>query len=427
MKKTGNKRHRIRELRFAILADAHIGRSIPLAIAEHRRRAFNVAFTKAVDAIIEAGVDYVFLCGDLFERRTLRPHLVQFAHDELYRLAEQTESRHGRRVKILIIRGNHDGRPQSDTLDYIKHPLADYLHAFDDDEITYSDERLTVVGLSYYDEIERAFDQLARPALEGAQGTKVIMLHAFVRGYNDVPPYSGSVTLDQLASVDPAFVVTGHFHRRCRPRRLPNGGWIITPGSLEMYDFAEDPDKGLYIVDADGDEPVFTWVPIELMHHMKKVDVRSERRRPPAWYGDAINGEVESFIKELRESGKEGYLRVRVDGGLSEGFPSDIPLDAVEKLRTEEPLLLYVDVDTMNLEPPPMAVRPQRDRVDVLEFFSGFGEFAEQIREMHVRVGEVLEEDASVQTGLLTPTRRAPLVSEWVKRLEEHGFREGEG
>ncbi|MFQ6052623.1 MAG: metallophosphoesterase, partial [Candidatus Bathyarchaeia archaeon] len=78
-------------MRFAVLADAHIGRSIPLAIAEHRRRAFSRAFSRAVDAIVEAGVDYVFFCGDLFERRTLRPHLVQFAHDELYRLARETE------------------------------------------------------------------------------------------------------------------------------------------------------------------------------------------------------------------------------------------------------------------------------------------------------------------------------------------------
>ena len=39
-------------MRFAVLADAHIGRSIPLAIAEHRRRAFPTAFTKVVNAII---------------------------------------------------------------------------------------------------------------------------------------------------------------------------------------------------------------------------------------------------------------------------------------------------------------------------------------------------------------------------------------
>ena len=39
-------------MRFAVLADTHIGRSIPLAIAEHRRRAFSETFTRTVDAII---------------------------------------------------------------------------------------------------------------------------------------------------------------------------------------------------------------------------------------------------------------------------------------------------------------------------------------------------------------------------------------
>jgi DNA repair exonuclease SbcCD nuclease subunit len=48
------------EMRFTVLADTHIGHSISLALAEHRRRAFSEAFTRTVDAIIEAGGDYVF-------------------------------------------------------------------------------------------------------------------------------------------------------------------------------------------------------------------------------------------------------------------------------------------------------------------------------------------------------------------------------
>ena len=111
-------------MRFAVLADLHIGRSIPLAIAEHRRMAFERALTKAVDAIVSVGVDYVFICGDLFERRTLRPHMVEFTQRELFRLVKETEIKHRRSIRILVIRGNHDGRSQSDALDYIKHPLA---------------------------------------------------------------------------------------------------------------------------------------------------------------------------------------------------------------------------------------------------------------------------------------------------------------
>jgi len=413
-------------MRFAVLADAHIGRSIPLAVAEHRRRAFSAAFSRAVDAIVEAGVDYVFFCGDLFERRTLRPHLVQFAHDELYRLARETEERHGKRVKVFIIRGNHDGRPQSDTLDYIKHPLADYLVVFDDDHVTYRDGRLHVVGLGYYDEVDRAFEEVARPAFEGAEGLRVLMLHGFIAGYNDVPPHSSSVTLDQLASVGPSFVFAGHYHRRCPPRRLPGGGWVLTPGSLEMYDFGERPEKGFYLVEGADAEPAFRWVPIEPMHVMRRVEVKSERRRPPEWYRGRIVEAVEGFVEELRRAGRQGYLRVAVEGGLSEGFPGDISLDEVERLRREEPLLLWVDVDMMDLDLPPMAVRPEREHMDVAEFFSDFGEFAGEIREMHGMVRDVLEEEASVQTGLLTPSRRAALVAEWLKRFEGRRFRGAE-
>ena len=411
-------------MRFAVLADAHIGRSIPLAIAEHRRRAFSKAFSRAVDAIIEAGVDYVFFCGDLFERRTLRPHLVQFAHDELYRLAQETEERHGKRVKVFIIRGNHDGRPQSDTLDYIKHPLAEYLVVFDNENVVHKDGDLHVVGLGYYDEVDRAFEVIVKPAFEGSNGLRILMLHGFVSGYNEVPPQSSSVTLDQLSSVKPSFVFVGHSHRRCQPKRLPSGGWVVTPGSLEMYDFGEKPEKGFYLVESADTEPVFQWVSIEPMHVMKQTVIKSGRRRSIDWYRRRIVEEVSEFVEELRRDGKPGYLRVVVEGKLSEGFPSDIVLDEVDRMREAEPLLLWVDADRMGLDLPLMAVRPEREPVSVAEFFKDFGEFADDIRDMHVMVRDVLEEEASVQTGLLTPSQRGPLVVEWLSRFEGRRFKE---
>lgn len=410
-------------MRFAVLADAHIGRSIPLAVAEHRRQAFSAAFSRAVDAIVETGVDYVFFCGDLFERRTLRPNLVQFAHDELYRLVWEMEERHGKRVKILIIRGNHDGRPLSDTLDYIKHPLADYLFIFDDERLVYRDRELHVVGLCYYDKVERAFEKIVRAAFEGAEGMRILMLHGFISGYHDVPPLSSRLTLDQLASVDPTFVFAGHPHGRCRPRRLPNGGWVLTPGSLEMYDFGEKTDKGFYIVEDAEANTEFRWIPIEPMHIMRQIPVRSKKRRSPDWYRSSIIKAIGEFVEELRRAGKPGYLRVPVEGDLSEGFPSDISLDEVECLVEAEPLLLWVDVDTMDLEIPPLKSLPEGEELEVAEFFSDLKDFADDIQEMHEWVREVLEEEASVQTGLLTPSQRAPLIAEWIKRFEGRRFR----
>jgi len=413
-------------MRFAVLADTHIGRSIPLAIAEYRREAFSRALTRAVDLCVERGVDYVFIGGDLFERRTLRPHLVQFVHDELYRLARENQERHGLKAKILVVRGNHDGRPQSDTLDYIKHPLADYLYVFGDTPETcvYRDGRLHVVGLNYYDQAEKAFDAFAVPGFQGAEGLRVLLVHHFIGGYNEVPPYSEYLTFDKLAEVKPDYVFSGHYHRRCEPKRLPGGGWVLTPGSLEMYDFAESPDKGFYFVEVDVGEPRFEWVPLEPMHVMRQVKVEADRRRPPQWFMGRIRDEVQAFADELRAAGKQGYLRVVVEGRLSEGFPSDVTTREAEAIMEREPGLLWVDVETMRLDLPPMAARPERTSGDVAEYFSEFGEFSADIRDMHRRVKEALENEASEQTGLLTPTARAHFTAEWVERFEARRFKE---
>jgi hypothetical protein len=251
------------------------------------------------------------------------------------------------------------------------------------------------------------------------------MIHGFIQGYNQVPPYSGSLSLDQLAETNPNYVFAGHYHHKCPPKRLSNGGWTLTPGSLEMYDFAERPEKGFYIVD-HGDEPQFTWVPIEPLHLMKQVRVDTERRREPFWFRNEILEQVENFRTELEKAGKSGYLRIRVRGPLKDGFPSDIDLSAIDRIIREDPLLLWVDADTLGVEIPIIAGVTEREQVDLTEFFKDFGEFAEDIREMHGMVRETLEESASVQTGLLTPSQRAPLVEEWVKRLEARSFMEAE-
>ncbi|MGQ9679722.1 MAG: metallophosphoesterase family protein [Candidatus Bathyarchaeia archaeon] len=411
-------------MRFAVLADAHIGRSIPLAIGEHRRKAFSSAFSRAVDAIIAEGVDYVFICGDLFERKTLRPDLVQFVHDELYRLASDARERHGRNVKILVIRGNHDGRPQSNTLDYIKHPLADYLFIFDEDNKVYHDDKLQVFGLGYYDEIGRAFESIIKPVLRDSGIFTVLMVHGFISGYHEVPPYSSSLIFDQLSETNINLVLAGHYHKRCPPKKMDNG-WMLTPGSLEMYDFAETPDKGFYIVEDPMLNPSFRWIPLEPIHLMKQLKVESRIPEKPIWFGSHITEAVREFSEELKRSGKPGYLRVYVRGILSEGYPRDIPLEGLDRIKSENPLLLWVDIDTIDLECPPIILQHELERADVSESLSAFGDFARNIKEMHHRVREVLEEESSIQTGLLTQSHRAPLINEWVKHFEEREFWRG--
>jgi hypothetical protein len=64
------------------------------------------------------------------------------------------------------------------------------------------------------------------------------------------------------------------------------------------------------------------------------------------------------------------------------------------------------------------------ENTDVAQYFRDFKGFAEDIREVHGRVREALEEEASTKTGLLTATQRAEFISEWISRLEAKTFRE---
>jgi len=416
-------------MRFAVLADTHIGRTIPLSVARHRVEAFSNAFSKAVDTIIEFGADYIFLCGDLFERKTLRPNLVVFVHDQLYKLAREIHRRHSREVKIFIIRGNHDGRATSNTLDYIKHPLAQYLVVFDEERRVYSDGQLTVIGVGYYDQADRIIEEIVKPVFDEVPKGRmtILMLHSFIMGHHDVPPNTSALTIDELSEVPASFIFSGHYHKRCKPMKIRSGAWLLTPGSLELYDFGEESPKGFWFVDViEGSDLQFKWVEVEPMHLMKRVEVESKVSSPPIWYQEKILEAVRDFQGELRKTGKSGYVRVIVRGKLSEGFPSDIILSEIERLRREDSRLLYVDVDTIELEVPRLGFTYEHERIDVAEFFKDFGDFASEISEMHAKVRENLEESASVQTGLLPQSQRIPLIEEWLKRFRERKFRERE-
>ncbi|MBM3291712.1 hypothetical protein FJY84_03445 [Candidatus Bathyarchaeota archaeon] len=408
-------------MKFAVFADAHIGRAIPLAIAEHRRKAFENAFIKTIDSIIKHSVDYVFICGDLFERRTLRPKMVQFVEDELYRLAIDIQKLHKKKIKILLIRGNHDGRPDSDALDYLKHPLADYLHIFQDKNPVFTDDKISVIGLNYYDRLDRAYNEVVKTRLNDLQGLKILLLHGFIANYNDVPPYSSSLTLDDLSEGDFDYVFTGHYHKKCNPKKLQSGGWILTPGSLEIYDFAETPDKGYYIIDTEKQD--FTWIPIDSLHYMKQVKIETERNKTPSWYEEKISETLMDFINELRSTKKEGYLKIKLSGRLSEGWPSDINNEFISELIKTEPKFLWVDVDTMDIELPQETAIIQKEGVEVSNYFPGISSFSETIKEMHTKIRDTLEEEASTLTGLLTPTQRSPIIHEWLKHFEQKKFK----
>jgi hypothetical protein len=152
------------------------------------------------------------------------------------------------------------------------------------------------------------------------------------------------------------------------------------------------------------------------------VKIGNGRGADPKWYEAEAVKTLRGFVGELHAKGKQGYIRIKLEGTISEGWPSDVSEDRIRE-AVPDPLLLWVDVDTLELNLPPSVARPMAENTDVAEYFGDFASFAEDIREVHGRVREALEEEASTKTGLLTATQREQFITDWVHRFEAKTFK----
>lgn len=182
------------EFKVGVFSDTHVGRNIPRIVGDARRRAFRHAFRQAIDAFIEAGVDYVLHGGDVLEKRSMTPEDAVFVKEELYRLVKESEKR-GKHVQILAVRGNHDGSPTSNALDFVTHPLADYFKilgekTFKGEVEAYWDGRLRISAMGYHPYARGKLEEVSETLSQSLKGDgfKIFFLHNYVDVVHDIPP-----------------------------------------------------------------------------------------------------------------------------------------------------------------------------------------------------------------------------------------------
>ena len=91
---------------IAHLSDLHLGYSSGRKKIDEngynvRENDGYVAFNKAIDQIIEEGVNMVLIAGDLFHSPRPKNHTILIAQDSIRRLAEED-------IEVYILAGNHD-------------------------------------------------------------------------------------------------------------------------------------------------------------------------------------------------------------------------------------------------------------------------------------------------------------------------------
>jgi len=418
-------------MKIGLFADTHVGRCIPRAIGELRRQAYRHAFRQVINTFIEENVDYVVHAGDLFEKRSMTPEDSVFVKEELQRLINSIHEKQGKEVVIFVIRGNHDGTPENSALDYIKHPLAQYLKVVGDDileeeEEIWTDGKICLVGVGYHPYIARKFENL-KPIIQrsfvGKQGVKLLVLHNFLEGYHDIPPgvpKHNTLALTDLEEINADLIVAGHYHTMKAPLEQ-NRQIILTPGATEAVDLSDEGPFGAHIFE-EGTSTRF--VSIQPLHEIRSVKVSSEGAvKPTKWFVQKALVEAESYTSGLQTRNVNGVLRI-VLSGLTDEDPYNIE-PALEfeiaKLKESSQRLLHVElaIRVQNVQQPIIFPTLGGGNEFAVEVLKPLGDSAQESMKIVEEVGIALDEKASQKTGLLTGLDRASFVKRWIDVLEK--------
>jgi DNA repair exonuclease SbcCD nuclease subunit len=415
--------------RIGVFSDTHIGRCIPRAVGELRRKAYRHAFTQAVNIFIDEGVDYVIHAGDLFEKRSMTPEDSVFVKEELQRLVDSIHDRNGKEVKIFAVRGNHDGTYENNALDYIRHPLAGYLVILGDNllrglEEEHVYEGLNLAGLGYHPYISGRFQEV-KPSIKRVfadkGGLKIFIVHNFVEGYHPIPPGTPShnlIALGELADLGADIIISGHYHGRLKPQTV-DGAVILTPGATEAVDLSDEGPFGVYILE-DG---ASRFKPVKPLHEIRNVKVSSrDAVKPSRWFMDRALKEAEAYASSLQGRGVKGILRL-VLTGLTEDDPYDMErtlTSMLSEMAEGDPGILYVDlvnrVEAVHQRIPLPALGGGLEYAS--EILKPLGPSTAEALRIVEEVSLLLDERASQRTGLLTASDRSPFVERWIRILE---------
>ncbi len=306
-------------MRFAHLADVHIGSWPDDRLAEASTRAFR----KAIDACVEKGVDFILISGDFFN--TSLPSI-----DRLKEVTSKLKELADMELPVYLIPGSHDFSPTGKTmLDVLENAglftnvmrgeateEGKLVLRFTVDKKTGA--KITGIGGKKGMLDKHYYEQLARDNLEKEEGFRIFMFHTAIEEFK--PEGLEQMDAVPLAMFPKGFdyYAGGHIHRKFE-RAVPGYGLITMPGPIFPNSFDELEhlsSGGFYIVEQSGGKVSASYCPI-IIHNVFSLTVDAERKSP---------GDVSSELMECLEK-KEFFntiVLLRVAGKLKSGKAADV-------------------------------------------------------------------------------------------------------
>lgn len=306
-------------MKFAHMSDCHLGGwRDPLL-----REICMQSFERALDICIDEKVDFLLICGDLFD--TSRP-----AIEIMDRAVSKMKQVKDAGIRIYVIEGSHDFSPTGKTMLKVLEKTDLFIRVAKG-ELT-KDEKLClkfvidektntkITGLiGRMGSLEKElYQNLDRKSLLEEKGFKIFMFHT---GLEELKPKMFKHAEGMPVSLLPKgfdYYAGGHFHKHSE-NDWDDYGKIVFPGPIFPTDFKELESLeygGFYIVTGDGEELKVERKKLHL-YDVLKLEFDAEGKTP-----EGVENEIKKQFKALDIKNK--IVLLRIEGTLTSGSPSDI-------------------------------------------------------------------------------------------------------
>ena len=349
-----------------------------------------------------------------------------FVKNELQRLIDGL----GGKVKIFIVRGNHDGTVENSVLDYVKHPLAEYFVVVGEKSLigepeVYDDGVVAVQGLGYTPyptaKLEQIHDQLRDQFIASKAKYKFLLVHSFFEYQSGLQPQVPKhQILFSIALMDIGFnfLICGHQHRATPLEKIGNF-YVLTPGALEAVELSDETVHGYHILTLDG-EPEAQFIPIKPLQVLKNVQITNPQKQSEKWYAEEAVECAQAMVKAHKSMPL--ILRL-ILSGVVDGDKYTVEEEVTTKInliKVENPNLIYFEVknDLVMVSAPLELALIETSETVYPKIFEILDE-NKRVKAVEIaeEVESQLEETASSITGLLTDFNRRKIIDKWKKLI----------
>lgn len=368
-------------MRFAHIADCHLG-----AFRNSQLRETNLnAFKTALDKCIEKNVDFIVIAGDLFDE--VSPDM-SILNDAVKKIKVLNEAK----IPIYLIYGSHDFVANETSIidvlgsaglfSKVVKPTYNENQQIRLDFIVDKRTDAKIVGLSGrrggLD--EKYYQQLDVSHLEKEDGFKIFVFHIAITEFK--PLHLSEMTSVPLSNLPKGFnyYAGGHVHERFE-KRIGDNSILAFPGPLFGADFRdleynETHKRGFYIVDFKDNKIETEFCPIEIAK-TAIIKYDASNKTPIE-----VNLELSKLADSVDVQNK--IVLLKVFGKLGSGKVSEIKLAAItEKIVSRGALTVQINKASLTVrETPTMRViGATREEIELKIFMEYLAEYERSVKQ----------------------------------------------